>query len=155
MASEATVGEVVNALGGSFGLLARRMRQAMPPEGDLSWAEASALARLDKDGAATSAELARLEQIRPQSMGTTLSRLESRGLVERGADPADGRRVVFSITAAGRRKGQDRGDAGAGQLAGLLAEFAPPELERLMAAAPLIARLASMASSRTAPGRPG
>jgi len=154
MASEVTVGEVVNALGGSFGVLARRMRQTMPLNGDLSWAETSALARLDKGGAATSAELARLEQIRPQSMGTTLSRLESRGLVARGADPADGRRVVFSITAAGRRTCQDRGDAGAGQLAVLLAEFAPSELEQLMAAAPLIARLASMAGSRTAPGRP-
>jgi DNA-binding MarR family transcriptional regulator len=154
MASEATVGEVVKVLGGSFGLLARRMRQTMPLEGDLSWAEASALARLDKDGPTTSAELARLEQIRPQSMGTTLSRLESRGLVERGADPGDGRRVVFSITAAGRQERRDRGDARTGQLGVLLAEFAPSELEQLMAAAPLIERLASMAGSRMAPSQP-
>jgi len=154
MASEAAVGEVVNVLRGSFGLLVRRMRQTMPLAGDISWAEASALAWLDEEGPATSAELARLEQIRPQSMGTTLSGLESRGLVERGADPADGRRVVFSITAAGRRKCQDRGgDARTGQLEVLLAEFTPSELEQLTAAAPLIARLASMAGSRPVPSR--
>jgi DNA-binding MarR family transcriptional regulator len=152
MASEAAVGEVVKVLRGSLGLLARRMRQAVPLDGDLSWAEASALDRLDEDGPAASAELARLEQIRPQSMGATLSGLESRGLVQREADPADGRRVVFSITAAGRRKRLDRRDAGTEQLAVLLTQFAPSELEQLVAAAPLIERLASMAGSRPASG---
>jgi DNA-binding MarR family transcriptional regulator len=55
--------------------------------------ETSALARLDRNGAATSSELARVEQISPQSMGATMSALEARGLVARDPDARDGRRV--------------------------------------------------------------
>ena len=48
--------------------------------------ETSALARLDCHGPAASSELARSEQISPQSMGATLSALEARGLVTRDPD---------------------------------------------------------------------
>ena len=61
-----------------------------------------------------SAELARLEQITPQAMGNILSGLESRGLVERGADPHDGRRIIMSLTDAGHemlRHKRDRATA--------------------------------------------
>jgi DNA-binding MarR family transcriptional regulator len=118
------------------------LRQA-ESEGELTWPDISALARLDRCGSTTSAALAKLEQISPQSMGATLAGLESRGLVERAADPEDGRLVVISITEAGLQALWNRREARTQQLARALSSgFTSLELEQLMAAAPLIERLA-------------
>ncbi|HVB76972.1 MAG TPA: MarR family transcriptional regulator [Candidatus Nitrosotalea sp.] len=115
----------------------------MPAAGDLTWAESAALSRLDRDGPATSAVLARAEQISPQSMGATVVALERRGLVDRRPDHQDGRRVVISITEAGLRARRARHEARTEQLAGVLrAEFTPLELQQLAACAPLLERLA-------------
>ena len=76
-------------------------------------------------------------------MGATLAGLEARGLIERAADPDDGRRVVISITDAGRRALGDRRAARTEQLARALADnFTEAELEQLEATAPLLERLA-------------
>jgi DNA-binding MarR family transcriptional regulator len=105
--------------------------------------ESAALTRLDRGGPATASGLARLEQISPQSMGATLGALEARGLVERRADPADGRRAVMSVTEAGRQVLHSKRSARAQQMArALSAGFTPAELRELMAAVPLLDRLA-------------
>jgi len=142
MGQDPDIGQVAGALRMSIGLLVRRLRQ-VKAEGELTLPESSALARLDRGGPATSAALAKLEQISPQSMGATLAGLEGRGLVERGSDPEDGRLVVISVTEAGLQALQDRRNAGTQQLAQALAtQFTRSELKQLMAAAPLIERLA-------------
>ena len=142
MTEEPDVREVAAALRMSIGLLLRRLRQVRP-EGELTLPETSALARLDRGGPATASALARLEQISPQSMGATLGALEVRGLVERRPDPEDGRRVVLSVTEAGRQMLRDKRNARTEQLAqALAAGFTRAELDQLMAAAPLIERLA-------------
>jgi DNA-binding MarR family transcriptional regulator len=133
--------QVAGALFVSIGLLRRRLRQQRVT-GGLTFPETAALARLERGGPATSAELARQEQIRPQSMGATLGGLESRGLIERGTDPADARRVVLTITDAGLRVLRERRDARVEQLAHGLAGFSRAELKQLMTATPLIERLA-------------
>jgi DNA-binding MarR family transcriptional regulator len=118
------------------------MRQTRPDD-ELSLPESSALTRLDRNGPATSSALARLEQISPQSMGATLGALEGRGLVQRAADPQDGRRIVLSLTGAGRQTLRDKRSARTAQLAqALQASFTQPELDVLAAAAPLLERLA-------------
>ncbi len=65
------------------------------------------MARLARDGPATTADLARAEGVRPQSMGTTIAALEERGIVERKAHPSDGRQFHIQLTAQGTamRKG--------------------------------------------------
>jgi DNA-binding MarR family transcriptional regulator len=134
--------EVAAALRVSIGLLRRRLRQVQP-EGELTLPETSALARLDRGGPATPGELAKLEQISPQSMGATLGALEERGLVARRSDPSDGRRAVISLTEAGRQMLQDKRNARTQQLAQALSTgFTPAELGQLIAAAPLLERLA-------------
>ena len=76
-------------------------------------------------------------------MGATLAALEARGLVARRPDPADGRRVVLSLTDAGRQALRDKRSARVEQLAQALSRgFTPAELSQLMAAAPLLERLA-------------
>ena len=141
--SEGTdVSEVAGALRVSIGLLVRRIRQ-VKSEGEITLPESSALARLDRGGPATPSELARQEQISPQSVGATLAGLEARGLVERRPDPADGRRAVISITPLGQQVLRDRRNASTGQLArALSAGFTSAELEQLMAVVPLLERLA-------------
>src|ERR1700760_5095416 len=76
------------------GLLLRRLRQA-PTEDDLTLPEASALARLDRYGPATASELAKREQISPQSMGASTAALEGRGRVSRRVDSRVGRGPIL------------------------------------------------------------
>jgi DNA-binding MarR family transcriptional regulator len=142
MADDLDVRDVAAAIHVSMGLLLRRLRQVRTP-GGLSVPETSALARLDRNGPATSSELARVEQISPQSMGATLGALEARGLVARDPDARDGRRIVLSVTEAGRQLLRDKRDARTEQLArALTAGFSREELDQLMTAAPLLERLA-------------
>jgi DNA-binding MarR family transcriptional regulator len=75
-------------------------------------------------------------------MGTTLAELESRGLVKRQPDPNDGRRILLSISATGRRELNRRRNARIEQLTVGLADFTESELEQLAAATPLLQRLA-------------
>jgi len=142
MSRDPDVTDVAGALRASIGLLLRRLRQTQA-EGELTLPESAALTRLDRGGPSTASALARLEQISPQSMGATLGALEARGLVERRPDPQDGRRVVLSITDAGRQVLQDKRNARTERLAkALSAGFTPSELGQLQAAAPLLERLA-------------
>jgi DNA-binding MarR family transcriptional regulator len=142
MGQDPDVNDVAGALRVSIGLLTRRLRQVQA-EGELTLPETSALVRLDRGGPATPSALARLEQISPQSMGATLGALEARGLIERRPDPGDGRRAVMSLTEAGLQMLRNRRNARIVQLARALSTgFTPSELEQLMAAAPLLERLA-------------
>lgn len=141
MAGGVDVDDVAQALLAGVGLLVRRVRQ-LPAEGDLTMPERDALSQLDRGGPATSAQLAREAQISPQSMGATLAGLGLRGLVERRADPSDGRRVVLSVTADGLALLRAKRDTRSRQLARALAgEFTGSELEQLRAAAELLDRL--------------
>jgi DNA-binding MarR family transcriptional regulator len=134
--------ETATALDVSIGLLVRRLRQ-LQVGGELTMPETSALARLDRGGPATSAALARMEQISPQSMGATLGALEARGMVERRPDPTDGRRILLSPTESGLRALRDRRRARARALADAMSgAFTDDEVDQLRAVAPLIERLA-------------
>src|ERR1700679_290154 len=85
--------------------LRRQLKEVSATE-DLSASQASVLARLAVIGPFSTSELAGAERIRPQSMATILKALESRGLIERAPDPADGRRQIISLTASGRDRGE-------------------------------------------------
>ncbi|MGY5128200.1 MarR family winged helix-turn-helix transcriptional regulator [Streptomyces nigrescens] len=141
MVDELDVSAVGSALQVSLGLFVRRLRQPLP--GELTLPEVSALSRLERAESATTSELARAEQITPQALGMTLAGLEERGLVRRRPDPADGRRVVMSVTEDGQRELRNRRSVRAEQLAEALVAggFTRAELETLRAAAPLIERL--------------
>src|SRR5262249_20594449 len=84
----------------AVGLLVRRVRAAAATH-ELSWREPAVLGRLRRDGRATTADLARAEAVRPQSMGATVAALEEMGLVERKPHPTDGRQVNIVLTAKG------------------------------------------------------
>ena len=127
----------------SIGLLLRRMRQ-IPTGDELTLSESAALARLDRGGPATAAELARAEQISPQSIGATLGALQERGLIAKAPDPEDGRRMILTLTDAGLEVLRHRRNRRTEELArALSAGFTKTELEQLAAATPLLERLAN------------
>lgn len=75
------------------------------------------LGRLERDGPATLTALARVENMRSQSMGAIVGPLEEAGLVAGAPDPNDGRQTLLSVTEQGRayilENRQAREDCGA------------------------------------------
>jgi DNA-binding MarR family transcriptional regulator len=145
MGSVVTVPDVTEVAGGlrvAVGLVVRKLRQA-PYAGELTLAESAALSRLERGGPATSSDLARVDRISPQSMGVTVAALLDRGLIERARDPQDGRRIVLSITEAGRRTLGDKRGARTEHIAAALRDgFSADELCQLERATALLERLA-------------
>lgn len=119
----------------------RRRLQQLPVEQGVTMPELTALVRLDRFGPQTGSELAKAEQISPQAMGTTVSSLEEKGLLERAGDPSDGRRVVWSLAEAGREIVLRKRGARTRQVADALAHLDPADVEALRAAAPAMERL--------------
>ena len=141
MATDPDIELVAGSLQASIGVLLRRMRLLQTAD-DLSAPETSALANLDRSGPATAASLAKLERIRPQSMGATIAALVDRGLVARQPDPDDGRRSLLSVTDAGLEVLRNRRSDRTARIVEALSEgFTPAERRQLRAAAPLIERL--------------
>jgi DNA-binding MarR family transcriptional regulator len=125
---------------GTLAVLYRRIRQTKQI-GDLTLPESSALSRLQHGGPATAATLAKLEQISPQSIGVTVAALEAKGLIQRSADPADGRRVILSLTSAGDATVQARRSARDQQFTRALSALSADERAQLLQVIPLLQRL--------------
>lgn len=126
--------------GHAIGRLTRRVR-AQAASHELSLAEASVMARLSRDGAATTADLARAEGMRPQSMGATIAALEEREMVERKAHPTDGRQVNIELTVKGAAVRKSVGDAKRTWLAHAISRLDEQDRETLFAAGVIIDRL--------------
>jgi DNA-binding MarR family transcriptional regulator len=138
----ADAGMAAVALRLAVGRIARRSRQ-VHAVGDVTLSEVSVLSRLDRDGPDSPGSLAELERVRPQAMAATLAGLEERGLVSRSPDAADGRRVVMSVTDAGRKMLADRRSEIVRRMAAVLeADFTAEERRVLVAALPLLDRIA-------------
>src|ERR1700691_1786031 len=136
-----TLDSAVTDFGRAMGLLMRRLRTASASH-DLSWTEAAVMARLARDGPATTADLARAEAMRPQSMGTTIAALEEMGMVERKPHPTDGRQVHIALTAKGAAVRKSAKDAKRTWLAQAISPLDEQERVALFKAAEIIRRLA-------------
>lgn len=109
--------------------------------GHINLSEASVMARLEREGALTTAMLARAEAMTPQSMGALIAQLERRGLVERQPHPTDGRQMLIALTDAGGAACRHQQAAKRAWLATAMERLDPSELHALRAAIPLIRRL--------------
>jgi DNA-binding MarR family transcriptional regulator len=138
------VRETASRLRVAIGAAKRRIRDASG-EGELSIPQLTALSRLDRLGPMTTAELARREQISPQSMGATIASLEKLGLVARSADAADGRLSILGMTPDGLAAIRSGRNAMTDRIVAVLEEsFTAEETGILAVAAPLIERLADL-----------
>jgi DNA-binding MarR family transcriptional regulator len=131
---------VVPALTQAVGQLLRRLRADANP-GSLNFSQTAVLARLDENGGMTTADLARAEAMKPQSMSAILASLEQEGMVERRAHPTDGRQILFSLTAQGVEARRQRSAAKQEWLLAAVAKLDPAEQQILLSAAVLIRRL--------------
>ncbi|WP_129293287.1 MarR family winged helix-turn-helix transcriptional regulator [Streptomyces lydicus] len=128
-------------LGATVSLLMRHLRAASP-QGELTPTQRAVIGRIDTDGEATIAALARAELVRPQSMRLTVGALEERGVLARSPHPTDGRQVVFSLTEEGRRMLAVVRQAKQNWLAEAIADrLSPEEQQTLESATALIRRL--------------
>ncbi|WP_037912726.1 MarR family winged helix-turn-helix transcriptional regulator [Actinacidiphila yeochonensis] len=136
--SAVTAGREVRTV---FSRLRRRLRDTYDPTG-LTTSQSSALSQLDREGETTLTGLAAAERVRHQSMASVVGVLEERGLVERRPDPADGRRQLISVSAAGRAFLADRRHASQEWLTRVLEEhFTEAERRTVVDAMALLDRL--------------
>jgi DNA-binding MarR family transcriptional regulator len=123
-----------------IGQLVRRLRV----EQGFPISQMAVLSRLSRDGAHTTSELAKAERMRPQSMAQIVGELESMELVERRADPEDGRRVLLELTSAGRARVREERRRREGWLnEAILTELTREEQRLLVQALPLLERIAN------------
>src|SRR6201996_6912676 len=83
------------------GKLKRKLRE-QASAGDLTPSQSAVLRHLGRDGPTTVTALAKMEGVRPQSMGATVAGLEALGLVKGAPDARDGRQTILSLTPACR-----------------------------------------------------
>jgi DNA-binding MarR family transcriptional regulator len=124
----------------AVGLLVRRVRAAAASH-ELSLTESAVMGRLAKEGPATTADLARAEGVKPQSMGTTIAALEEMDMVERKPHPTDGRQVNIELTAKGLAVRKSTRDAKRTWLAQAIAQLDDKERDTLFEASEIIRRL--------------
>jgi DNA-binding MarR family transcriptional regulator len=136
---ESEIAELIQAVR----LLVRRSRKAGAAQG-LSWTEAAVLTRLSKDGPATTAELARAESMKPQSMGAKIIVLEEQKLVERKRHPSDGRQVVIVLTTKGAAVCKSVQDAQRAWFAEIVEKLDETEQSTLFAATKIIQRMGGL-----------
>lgn len=126
----------------ALGLLVRRIRAAAPSElRELSWTQKAVLARLERQGPATTAELARAEGVRPQSMGAAVAALLELGFVEKKPHPTDGRQFHLQLTRRGAAMRRAATSAKHTWLAQAIAKLDKRERATLFAAGDVIRRL--------------
>jgi DNA-binding MarR family transcriptional regulator len=124
----------------AVGLLVRRVRAAAASH-DLSLTESAVMARLAKDGPATTADLARAEGMKPQSMGTTIAALEEMGMIERKPHPTDGRQVNIELSTKGMAVRKSARDAKRTWLAQAITRLDEKDRDTLFKVGEIIRRL--------------
>jgi DNA-binding MarR family transcriptional regulator len=143
MIAQKSSGVAVEDFAMALGLLVRRLLADAPPElQEFSWTQKAVLRRLEKQGPATAADLARAEAVKPQSMGTALGMLEKMGLVERKAHPTDGRQINIKLTARGITLRRNTKEATYAWLSRAIAGLDRREQATLFKAGELIKRMA-------------
>lgn len=122
--------------------LYRQLAQASNDDLNLTYAQLSALARIQEHGPLRLGELAAYEQVAAPSLTRTVAPLAAAGLIAKQPDPSDGRSWLVSVTAQGsdvldriRRRRSEllarrMARLDAGQLDALLAAL--PALEQLL-----------------------
>lgn len=123
------------------GKLKRRLRD-QGERSDFTPSQACILLRLEKDGPATIAGLARAEGIRHQSMSAAVGPLQQAGLILGSPDPNDGRQTLISLTPKWMKWLRENRAAKQDWLTRTIAEkLSIREQERLRSALELLARL--------------
>lgn len=125
----------------SLGMFVRRVRAAAADQ-ELSWSEVSVLKHLARSGPATTADLARLQGMRPQSMRPIVAALERSGMIVRKPHATDGRQVNLELTDKGAAVQKTVGEARKTWLCAAISSLATEQRASLFEAGRLLRRMA-------------
>ncbi|HEY4304370.1 MAG TPA: MarR family transcriptional regulator [Gemmatimonadaceae bacterium] len=122
-----------------------RLRDTRPDEAkSLPISQLAILARLRDDGPTTATVLAAAEHVSQQAAAQHVAALRDAGLVQTAADPKDGRKLLVSITRAGRKLFDAAAESRNAWLACAIAsDISTKELPTLAKAINLLERLAA------------
>jgi DNA-binding MarR family transcriptional regulator len=125
--------------------LRARLRETRPDQAKaLPISHLAILARLRDDGPATATALAAAEHVSQQAIAQHVAALREDGLVQTAPDPKDGRKLVVTITRAGRRLFDAAAESRNAWLAhAIAAEISAKELPAMAKAIDLLERLAA------------
>lgn len=118
---------------------------------DMSLTSLSTLSTLDRTGPRRITDLAVIQGVAQPSMTTLVTVLQRSGLVERRADPADGRVALVELTAAGSAFLKARRRAGAEAFTDLIGKLPPAEVATLLAAVPALEHLRALGNEQRDP----
>lgn len=131
----------------TIGRISRRLRQLYATRADAddtTFMELAVLSRLERHGPMTPGALASDERVTAQAIAPVVTSLEGRGLITRSPDPDDRRRVIVTLTDAGRDLLESREQAIMAQFARSLDRvFDDGERRQIYAVVPLLDRLAN------------
>jgi DNA-binding MarR family transcriptional regulator len=132
----------------AVGRVARRLRRISAEQDTanaVKFTQVVVLVRLARDGPLSPTAIARHEQVTSQAVAAVVRELEGKSLVTRDAHESDGRSTVVSITPAGRQALWDYEQAAVTALVQTLGDYySAVEIRRLLAAVPLLNRLADV-----------
>jgi DNA-binding MarR family transcriptional regulator len=139
-ASDPFAETAVDGLRLAVGQLLRRLRSQANISGlDLSQMGVRAL--MNQNNPMTTADLARVNVMKPQSIWFILAGLEQEALTHRQTHPTDGRQVLFVPTEKGIEERRQRCTAKPPRIVSAAARLEPAELHNLVAAVPLLRRI--------------
>lgn len=121
--------------------VSRRLRLERSTD-DITPGQFTVLSVLDRHGPLTPRELAGHEKVSPPSMTRTLAALEREALVIRTDHPTDGRQVLVSLSAEGKREVTETRRRRDAWLARKLADLDPAERDVLARAAVILRKVA-------------
>jgi DNA-binding MarR family transcriptional regulator len=130
----------VNDFASGVGALVRRLRRETDSH-ELSLTQRAVIARLTREGSMTISELARLEGMKPQSMGATVSNLEEISMIARVPHPTDGRQMNIVLTAQGSELQSEMHQAKRTWLTEAISNLTAGEQQTLFEAGAIIQRL--------------
>ncbi|WP_038458717.1 MULTISPECIES: MarR family winged helix-turn-helix transcriptional regulator [Paraburkholderia] len=131
---------VAKDLTAAISRLLRRLRAESNPT-ELALSQMGVLARLEQGGPMTTADLARAELMKPQSMGVILASLEQEGLIERRSHPTNRRQILFALTETGMAVRTSHRAMKRNWLVSALGQLDPADLKALVAATAIIRQI--------------
>jgi DNA-binding MarR family transcriptional regulator len=142
--------DVAGRLALAVGRLNRRIRSAT---GGLSHGQLSALSTIVRSGPMRPSEVAAVENVAAPTVTRLVAELETRGLVERSADPDDGRSFFVGATDAGVELLLEARSDRARAITHILDGLEPAQVDALRAALPALEEAARVARPGPRPGR--
>jgi DNA-binding MarR family transcriptional regulator len=129
----------------AVGRMARRLRRMyVDAEQGLSFLELAVLQRLYREGLSSPGALAADEGVTSAAVAAALTHLEGQGMLTRQRAVDDGRRVVVTISAAGRRTLHLRESASIARIEAVLAEhLSAADCDRLARVIPILEKVAN------------